>query len=64
MMKTNVIENIVPIIVELKNLLEKQHSPLLRHLMMYLKELMKDYKEEVNGIYYNCHHPDMIWLIW
>jgi condensin-2 complex subunit D3 len=45
-----VLENIIPIIIELKRLLEKHRSPLLRNLMEYLKELMKDYKDEVNGM--------------
>ena len=49
-MKKNVIENIVPIVVALKNMLEKQRSPLLKELLMYLQELMKDYKNEVKGI--------------
>ena len=48
--KKNVIENIVPIVVALKNMLEKQRSPLLKELLMYLQELMKDYKNEVKGI--------------
>lgn len=50
MMKSNVIEHIVPVVIEVKGLLEKAHSPLLKYLMMYLKELMTDYKDEVNGI--------------
>ena len=49
-MKKNVIENIVPIVVALKNMLEKQRSPLLKELLMYLQELMKDYKNEVKGL--------------
>ncbi len=48
--KKNVLENIVPIIIELKRLLEKNHSPLLRNLMEYLKELLKDFKDEVSDI--------------
>ena len=31
--------------------LEKHHSPVLRDLMMYLRELMKDYKSEIKGAY-------------
>eukprot|EP00698_Gefionella_okellyi_P000185 TRINITY_DN10164_c0_g1_i1.p1 TRINITY_DN10164_c0_g1~~TRINITY_DN10164_c0_g1_i1.p1 ORF type:complete len:1324 (+),score=413.26 TRINITY_DN10164_c0_g1_i1:1-3972(+) len=50
MMKTNIIENIVPIVVELKQSLEKQHSSHLRLLMYYLRDLIKEYKEEVNDI--------------
>eukprot|EP00050_Salpingoeca_kvevrii_P019232 m.83884 g.83884 ORF g.83884 m.83884 type:complete len:1438 (-) comp8320_c0_seq1:218-4531(-) len=48
--KKNLVENIVPIIIALKNILEKQHSPLLRSLMAYLREVMRDYKEECNDI--------------
>ena len=29
--------------------MEKERSPLLSELMMYLRELMKDYKNEVKG---------------
>ena len=28
---------------------EKAHSPLLKDLMLYLKELMKDYRSDVAG---------------
>ncbi|CAB4038407.1 Hypothetical predicted protein, partial [Paramuricea clavata] len=48
--KKNMIENIVPIIIELKNLLEKQRSPLLKDLMLCLKEIMKDYRAEVQDV--------------
>jgi len=47
--KKNVIENIVPIIIHLKHLLEEKHSPLLGPLMQYLTDLMKDYKSEISG---------------
>ncbi|XP_028399882.1 condensin-2 complex subunit D3-like [Dendronephthya gigantea] len=49
-LKKNMIENIVPIIIELKNLLEKQRSPLLKDLMLCLKEIMKDYRTEVQDV--------------
>jgi len=48
--KKNVIENIVPIIIHLKHLLEEKHSPLLGPLMQYLTDLMKDYKSEISEI--------------
>ncbi|XP_063400127.1 condensin-2 complex subunit D3-L-like [Mytilus trossulus] len=48
--KKNVIENIVPIVVSLKHMLEQQRSPVLKDLMMYLRELLKDYKNEVQEI--------------
>ena len=50
MVKKNVIENMVPIIIALKHKLETARSPLLKELMIYLKDLMKDYKNEVE-----CH---------
>jgi hypothetical protein len=40
----------VPILIELKHLLEKHRSPLLKYLMMYLKELLKDFKTELQDI--------------
>ena len=48
--KTNVIENIVPIVIALKRKLEEMKSPLLDDLMSYLREIMKDYKSEVKEI--------------
>eukprot|EP00051_Salpingoeca_urceolata_P018087 m.251934 g.251934 ORF g.251934 m.251934 type:complete len:323 (+) comp19118_c0_seq5:3387-4355(+) len=48
--KKNLVENIVPIIIALKEIFEKQHSPLLRHLMVYLREVLKDFKEEAADI--------------
>ena len=48
--KTNVIENIVPIVIALKRKLEEMKSPLIDHLMSYLREIMKDYKSEVKEI--------------
>ncbi|XP_068707976.1 condensin-2 complex subunit D3-L-like isoform X1 [Montipora foliosa] len=48
--KKNMIENIIPIIIELKHMLEKKHSPLLRDLMSCLKEVMKDYRSEVQDV--------------
>ena len=48
--RRNVIENIVPTVISLKHMLEKKRSPLLKNLMEYLRELMKDYKTEVKDI--------------
>ncbi|CAL1547494.1 unnamed protein product [Lymnaea stagnalis] len=48
--KRNVIENIVPAVISLKHILEKNRSPLLRDLMGYLQELMKDYKTEIKEV--------------
>ena len=45
--KKNVIENIIPIVIALKHKLEELKSPLIDDLMHCLRELMKDYKNEV-----------------
>jgi condensin-2 complex subunit D3 len=50
LVKKAIIETIVPIVIALKQILEKAHSPLLRELMAYLNELMKDYKDELQDI--------------
>ena len=54
--KQNVIENIVPILIAVKHKLEEQRSPLMKHLLLYLKELMKDYKNEVSGADLGMNH--------
>merc|ERR1719228_2153887 len=48
--KKNVIENIIPIIIALKHKLESVNSPLLGELFNYLRKLMEDYKNEVSEI--------------
>ena len=48
--KKNVIENIIPIVIALKHKLEEMKSGLLDDLMAYLREVMKDYKNEVKEI--------------
>ncbi|XP_042229630.1 condensin-2 complex subunit D3-like isoform X2 [Homarus americanus] len=48
--KRHVIENIVPILIAMKHKLEEHRSPLMKHLLLYLKEIMKDYKNEVKEI--------------
>ena len=47
--KRNVMENIIPIVVSAKHLFEKERSPLLKDLLLYLKELMQDYRNEISG---------------
>lgn len=39
--KRNVIENLIPVVIAAKHLLERNHSPLLRDMLAYLKELMQ-----------------------
>ncbi|XP_030012337.1 condensin-2 complex subunit D3 isoform X2 [Sphaeramia orbicularis] len=45
------IENTVPLIISLKNLLEQKRSPVLRELMAYLKVKMQDYRTEVKEFF-------------
>ncbi|CAI9738936.1 condensin-2 complex subunit D3-like [Octopus vulgaris] len=49
-MKKNLIENIVPIVTSLKLVLETKRSPVLKELMLYLRELIKDFKSEIQQI--------------
>uniref|UniRef100_A0AAX7W6D2 Condensin complex subunit 1 C-terminal domain-containing protein n=1 Tax=Astatotilapia calliptera TaxID=8154 RepID=A0AAX7W6D2_ASTCA len=44
------IENTVPLIISLKNLLEQKRSPVLRDLVGYLQVTMQDYRNEVKEI--------------
>lgn len=45
--KKNLIENILPILIQLKHTMENQKSPLLAPLMVCFRELMKQHKNEV-----------------
>lgn len=49
--KRNFIENIIPIIISLKTVLEKNKIPALRELMQYLREVMQDYRDEVKDFF-------------
>lgn len=49
--KRNFIENIIPIIIALKTMLEKNKIPALRELMNYLREVMQDYRDEVKDFF-------------
>ena len=48
--KKNVMENVIPIIIGLKHKLEAAKSPLISELFQYLRKLMEDYKNEVTEI--------------
>ena len=41
-------ENVVPTVIAAKHLFEKEHDPLLRDLLLYLKEIMQ-VREEGGG---------------
>uniref|UniRef100_A0A673LFW2 Condensin-2 complex subunit D3 n=1 Tax=Sinocyclocheilus rhinocerous TaxID=307959 RepID=A0A673LFW2_9TELE len=49
--KRNFVENVIPIIISLKNMLEEQHSPVLKHLMAYLQVTMQDYRSQVKELF-------------
>nr|XP_008971509.3 condensin-2 complex subunit D3 isoform X1 [Pan paniscus]XP_034789980.2 condensin-2 complex subunit D3 isoform X1 [Pan paniscus] len=49
--KRNFIENIIPIIISLKTVLEKNKIPALRELMHYLREVMQDYRDELKDFF-------------
>lgn len=49
--KKNFIENIIPIITELKSLMERKKIPALRDLMNYLREMMQDYRNEIKEFF-------------
>lgn len=48
--KKNLIQNAIPIFIELKRLLESKNSPLTGCLMECLRALLKDYKNEIEEI--------------
>ncbi len=47
MMKKHLCEGVVPVIIDLKRLLEARRHPLLGDLMAAIRALLKDYKSEV-----------------
>lgn len=48
--RKGLIQNTVPIFIELKRLLENKNSPLIGSLMECLRVLLKDYKNEIDEI--------------
>lgn len=40
----------MPIVVELKHYLEREHSPLLRDLFCFVRELLRDHKTHLHDI--------------
>jgi len=51
--KRTTIERIVPIFIDLKTLLAKHHSPLLKNVMDYLSDLIKDMPDEMAEVLEN-----------
>ncbi|KAI4878686.1 hypothetical protein NFI96_030339 [Prochilodus magdalenae] len=49
--KKNFVENVIPMVIALKNMLEEHRSPVLKHLMAYLQVTMQDYRTEVKELF-------------
>ncbi|XP_053087025.1 condensin-2 complex subunit D3 [Pangasianodon hypophthalmus] len=49
--KKNFVENVIPMVIALKNMLEEKRSPVLKHLMAYLQVTMQDYRSEVKELF-------------
>ncbi|XP_072526463.1 condensin-2 complex subunit D3 [Salminus brasiliensis] len=49
--KKNFVENVIPMVIALKNMLEEHRSPVLKHLMAYLQVTMQDYRSEVKELF-------------
>ncbi|XP_066516034.1 condensin-2 complex subunit D3 isoform X2 [Hoplias malabaricus] len=49
--KKNFVENVVPMVIALKNMLEEHRSPVLKHLMAFLQVTMQDYRNEVKELF-------------
>lgn len=48
--RKSLIQNTIPIFIELKRLLERKNSPLIGSLMECLRILLKDYKNEIDDL--------------
>mmetsp|Transcript_34803 Transcript_34803/g.75882 ORF Transcript_34803/g.75882 Transcript_34803/m.75882 type:complete len:1483 (+) Transcript_34803:46-4494(+) len=46
-LKRNMCENIVPVLIQLKSLMEAKHSPFLRQLRHCLREILRDFKDDL-----------------
>ncbi|XP_069677382.1 condensin-2 complex subunit D3-L-like [Periplaneta americana] len=50
-MKKNMIEYVVPVVIHLKAVLQEKYSKLVPDLMIFVRDMMKDYKNEVKQIF-------------
>jgi len=48
--RKNVMENILPLVISLYRLLQRERSSLLRYILPFMSILMKEFKEEVNEV--------------
>lgn len=56
MMRKHVVEGMVPILAELKRMLQEKKHPLLSNMMATLRVLLKDHKSEVKPSQLHCVH--------
>ena len=50
MSRRQLMDHVIPILVSLKHKLESVHSPLLKDVMAYLRELTRSFKSEVKAV--------------
>jgi hypothetical protein len=62
-LKKHILENVIPIIIELKKLLEQKKSPLLKELMNFLKIFISDYKNKFGELNINIIFNDDKYLL-
>lgn len=49
-LKRNMIENCIPILVGLKHLMEKERSPFIREVRECLRRMVADYREDLSEV--------------
>jgi len=56
-LKRNMADNIVPVLVQLKTMMEQRHSPFLKQLRHCLREILRDFKDNLDDIV--CGDPQL-----
>merc|ERR1719265_202648 len=50
LLKRNLCENIMPVLIQLKDLMERKFSPFLRQLRHCIREILRDFKDDLKDI--------------
>merc|ERR1719296_163045 len=50
LLKRNMCENIVPVLVQMKTMMEARHSPFLRQLRHCLREILRDFRDDLQDV--------------
>jgi hypothetical protein len=50
LLKRNLCENIMPVLIQLKDLMERRFSPFLRQLRYCIREILRDFKDDLKDI--------------